>query len=147
LVRSRCRHEGEWSHELRFQKEWRWSGTHYQRTALEWLGGFDSHRDEIENILRKVYGTRHRRTVRLRRRQRMGRQPSPDEGGGGIDRLLTRQARERSAGSLFLNKSFQTDREWNHDRVRWRKFMLFQSDIPAVTLSRRKAYCIAADVI
>jgi len=38
------------------EKEWRWSGTHYQRTALQWLGNFDSHRDEIERILRKVYG-------------------------------------------------------------------------------------------
>jgi cyclopropane-fatty-acyl-phospholipid synthase len=38
------------------EKEWRWSGTHYQRTALDWLGNFDSHRDEIEAILRNVYG-------------------------------------------------------------------------------------------
>jgi cyclopropane-fatty-acyl-phospholipid synthase len=38
------------------EKEWRWSGTHYQRTALDWLGNFDAQRDEIEAILRKVYG-------------------------------------------------------------------------------------------
>jgi cyclopropane-fatty-acyl-phospholipid synthase len=38
------------------EKEWRWSGTHYQRTALDWLGNFDAHRDEIEAILRGVYG-------------------------------------------------------------------------------------------
>src|SRR5882672_5969063 len=38
------------------EKEWRWSGTHYQRTALDWLGNFDTHRDEIEAILRGVYG-------------------------------------------------------------------------------------------
>jgi cyclopropane-fatty-acyl-phospholipid synthase len=38
------------------EKEWRWSGTHYQRTALDWLGNFDRNRDEIEAILRKVYG-------------------------------------------------------------------------------------------
>jgi cyclopropane-fatty-acyl-phospholipid synthase len=38
------------------EKEWRWSGTHYQRTALDWLGNFDSRRDEIEAILRGVYG-------------------------------------------------------------------------------------------
>jgi cyclopropane-fatty-acyl-phospholipid synthase len=38
------------------EKEWRWSGTHYQRTALDWLGNFDSHRAEIESILREVYG-------------------------------------------------------------------------------------------
>jgi cyclopropane-fatty-acyl-phospholipid synthase len=38
------------------EKEWRWSGQHYQRTALDWLGNFDSHRAEIESILRGVYG-------------------------------------------------------------------------------------------
>jgi cyclopropane-fatty-acyl-phospholipid synthase len=38
------------------ENEWRWSGTHYQRTALDWLRNFDSHRDEIEGILRDVYG-------------------------------------------------------------------------------------------
>jgi cyclopropane-fatty-acyl-phospholipid synthase len=38
------------------EKEWRWSGTHYQRTALDWLANFDSHRDEIEGIVRDVYG-------------------------------------------------------------------------------------------
>jgi cyclopropane-fatty-acyl-phospholipid synthase len=39
------------------EKEWRWSGTHYQRTALDWLANFDSRRDEIEGILRSVYGS------------------------------------------------------------------------------------------
>jgi cyclopropane-fatty-acyl-phospholipid synthase len=38
------------------EKEWRWSGTHYQRTALDWLGNFDRNRDEIEAVLRNVYG-------------------------------------------------------------------------------------------
>ena len=38
------------------EKEWRWSGVHYQRTALDWLGNFDAHRDEIEPLLREVYG-------------------------------------------------------------------------------------------
>jgi len=38
------------------EKEWCWSGTHYQRTALDWLRNFDSHRDAIEGILRGVYG-------------------------------------------------------------------------------------------
>jgi cyclopropane-fatty-acyl-phospholipid synthase len=37
------------------EKEWRWSGTHYQRTALDWLGNFDSRREEIEVVLRNVY--------------------------------------------------------------------------------------------
>jgi cyclopropane-fatty-acyl-phospholipid synthase len=39
------------------EKEWRWSGTHYRRTALDWLGNFDSRRDDIETILRDVYGS------------------------------------------------------------------------------------------
>ena len=38
------------------EKEWRWSGAHYQRTALDWLANFDSHTPEIESVLRKVYG-------------------------------------------------------------------------------------------
>jgi cyclopropane-fatty-acyl-phospholipid synthase len=38
------------------EKEWRWSGTHYQRTALDWLDRFDTGRDDIETILRSVYG-------------------------------------------------------------------------------------------
>jgi cyclopropane-fatty-acyl-phospholipid synthase len=38
------------------EKEWRWSGVHYQRTAQDWLANFDSHRDQIEAILRTVYG-------------------------------------------------------------------------------------------
>jgi cyclopropane-fatty-acyl-phospholipid synthase len=39
------------------EKEWRWSGTHYQRTAQDWLANFDAHRDEIDDILRPVYGS------------------------------------------------------------------------------------------
>jgi cyclopropane-fatty-acyl-phospholipid synthase len=38
------------------EKEWRWSGTHYQRTATDWLAGFDAHTSEIEAVLRTVYG-------------------------------------------------------------------------------------------
>jgi len=38
------------------EKEWRWSGTHYQRTAMDWLANFDAHTSEIEAVLRKVYG-------------------------------------------------------------------------------------------
>jgi cyclopropane-fatty-acyl-phospholipid synthase len=38
------------------EKEWCWSGTHYQRTASDWLANFDAHRDAIESSLRKVYG-------------------------------------------------------------------------------------------
>jgi cyclopropane-fatty-acyl-phospholipid synthase len=38
------------------EHEWRWSGVHYQRTALDWLANFDHHRAEIEAVLRPVYG-------------------------------------------------------------------------------------------
>jgi cyclopropane-fatty-acyl-phospholipid synthase len=38
------------------EREWRWSGTHYGRTARDWLANFDSHRDAIADILRPVYG-------------------------------------------------------------------------------------------
>jgi cyclopropane-fatty-acyl-phospholipid synthase len=38
------------------EKEWRWSGTHYQRTAKDWLADFDAHASEIEAVLRTVYG-------------------------------------------------------------------------------------------
>src|SRR6201995_4805565 len=38
------------------EKEWRWSGTHYQRTALDWLANFGSHQNEVEAVLRTVYG-------------------------------------------------------------------------------------------
>jgi cyclopropane-fatty-acyl-phospholipid synthase len=37
-------------------REWQWSGTHYQRTALDWLRNFDAHDNAIEPILRRVYG-------------------------------------------------------------------------------------------
>ncbi|QUS41391.1 class I SAM-dependent methyltransferase [Tardiphaga alba] len=38
------------------EKEWAWSGTHYARTANDWLDNFDRHHDEIEGILRPIYG-------------------------------------------------------------------------------------------
>jgi cyclopropane-fatty-acyl-phospholipid synthase len=38
------------------EKEWRWSGEHYRRTAMDWLANFDAHAAEIETVLRDVYG-------------------------------------------------------------------------------------------
>jgi cyclopropane-fatty-acyl-phospholipid synthase len=38
------------------EKEWRWSGVHYQRTAQHWLSNFDRYRDEIDDVLRPVHG-------------------------------------------------------------------------------------------
>ena len=77
------------------EKEWRWSGTHYQRTALDWLGNFDPaatrsnascatlwRRNRSVGAALALVLSRHRGAVRLRRRQRMGRQPLSDEGLG-----------------------------------------------------------------
>jgi cyclopropane-fatty-acyl-phospholipid synthase len=36
--------------------ERRWSGTHYQRTALHWLANFDRNRGLIDPLLRETYG-------------------------------------------------------------------------------------------
>jgi cyclopropane-fatty-acyl-phospholipid synthase len=38
------------------EKEWRWSGAHYQRTAQDWLANFDRNREAIEAVLSDVYG-------------------------------------------------------------------------------------------
>ncbi len=38
------------------ENEWRWSGTHYARTAEHWLANFDANRDRIDAVLRDVYG-------------------------------------------------------------------------------------------
>jgi cyclopropane-fatty-acyl-phospholipid synthase len=38
------------------EEEWRWSGSHYRRTALHWLELFDANRARIDPILRQVYG-------------------------------------------------------------------------------------------
>jgi cyclopropane-fatty-acyl-phospholipid synthase len=41
---------------LLVENEWRWSGEHYRRTAMDWLANFDRHSDAIDVILRQVYG-------------------------------------------------------------------------------------------
>ena len=38
------------------EQDWRWSGAHYQRTALDWLDNFDANRTAIDPILAEVYG-------------------------------------------------------------------------------------------
>ncbi len=36
--------------------EWRWNGEHYRRTAADWLKKFDDHADEVNAVLKRVYG-------------------------------------------------------------------------------------------
>ena len=36
--------------------DWRWSGAHYARTALQWLENFDANRTRIDLLLAEVYG-------------------------------------------------------------------------------------------
>lgn len=38
------------------EADWRWSGSHYERTALDWLDRFDANAAAIEPILRSTYG-------------------------------------------------------------------------------------------
>ena len=45
----------QYSDVFEVEKEWRWSGVHYQRTALDWLANFDRNRDEIEAVFGPVY--------------------------------------------------------------------------------------------
>jgi cyclopropane-fatty-acyl-phospholipid synthase len=37
--------------------DWRWNGTHYRRTAEDWLRNYDANAVVIDAILRQVYGT------------------------------------------------------------------------------------------
>lgn len=47
------------------ERQWRWSGLHYRRTARHWLDNFDANEAQIRDILVDVYGTQaalwHRR--------------------------------------------------------------------------------------
>ena len=38
------------------EKDWRWSGVHYEKTAIDWLARFDANRHQIDSILAEVYG-------------------------------------------------------------------------------------------
>ncbi|HWA60386.1 MAG TPA: cyclopropane-fatty-acyl-phospholipid synthase family protein [Caulobacteraceae bacterium] len=38
------------------EAEWRWSGDHYRRTALDWLANYDRNAEAVAAILRDVYG-------------------------------------------------------------------------------------------
>jgi cyclopropane-fatty-acyl-phospholipid synthase len=40
---------------FKLEADWRWSGTHYARTARDWLDNYDRHDGEIDTILQSVY--------------------------------------------------------------------------------------------
>jgi cyclopropane-fatty-acyl-phospholipid synthase len=42
--------------DLRLARQWRWSGTHYEKTANAWLANLDRRRDELLPVLAAVYG-------------------------------------------------------------------------------------------
>lgn len=46
----------EFSDSFIVEKDWRWNGKHYERTALDWLDNFDKNRDEIRTIFNATYG-------------------------------------------------------------------------------------------
>ena len=39
------------------EADWRWSGAHYQRTALDWLANFDRNEAAVTALMRGVYGS------------------------------------------------------------------------------------------
>lgn len=38
------------------EEQWRWSGVHYERTALDWLANFDRERAAVDRVFRETYG-------------------------------------------------------------------------------------------
>jgi len=41
---------------LRVQQQWRWPGTHYERTANAWLERLDERRDRVHELMAQTYG-------------------------------------------------------------------------------------------
>ncbi len=46
----------EFSDLFEVERDWRWSGIHYARTARDWLNNYDNNSAEIDPILQTVYG-------------------------------------------------------------------------------------------
>jgi len=53
---------------LQVEDQWRWSGTHYERTAYDWLANFDRNETEIRHLMTEVYGLAARLWMRRWRR-------------------------------------------------------------------------------
>lgn len=50
------------------ERDWRWSGVHYRRTALHWLANMDAQPRAVRRIMREVYGADARLWTRRWRR-------------------------------------------------------------------------------
>jgi len=46
--------------DLILQNQWRWDGTHYEKTANAWLANMDKQREQIMPILKETYGEENR---------------------------------------------------------------------------------------
>jgi len=42
--------------DLKIINKWRWSGTHYEKTANAWLANMDQHHDALTPVLQSIYG-------------------------------------------------------------------------------------------
>ena len=51
---------------LKIAKQWRWDGTHYEKTANAWLENMDKNRDKITPILARCYGAENVQVWRQR---------------------------------------------------------------------------------
>ena len=51
---------------LKIAKQWRWDGTHYEKTANAWLENMDKSRDKITPILARCYGAENVQVWRQR---------------------------------------------------------------------------------
>lgn len=46
----------QFSEHFAVEDEWRWSGSHYARTARDWLANFDNNEIDVSSALKAVYG-------------------------------------------------------------------------------------------
>lgn len=48
-----------YSRDMRLAEQWRWEGTHYERTSNHWLRNMDANRDRIMGLFEATYGQEH----------------------------------------------------------------------------------------